>query len=301
MSNTGGKNRISTAFGKSESRPNGKAFIVFVTGGDPSIAKSEEFILEMIRAGADLVEIGIPFSDPIAEGPVIQEANIRALSAGATVEKIFKLVESVRKKIKDQKLPDVPIVFLTYLNPVFRYSLETTTGMAKGEALFGGYRAFFARCASVGVDGIIIPDLPFEEQEEVRNAAIPHGVDLISLVAPTSKDRIREIAKVSTGFLYMVSSMGVTGVRGNIETNLAAMIAEVRKAMPVNTDGTLKLPAAVGFGINTPAQAAEIASIADGVIVGSAIVKIVAEHGENAASHIGKYVREMKAAVSGAT
>jgi tryptophan synthase alpha chain len=151
----------------------------------------------------------------------------------------------------------------------------------------------------VGVDGIIVPDLPFEEQEEVRNAAVLHGVDLISLVAPTSKDRIREIAKVSTGFLYIVSSMGVTGIRGNIETNLAAMIAEVRKAMPVNPDGILKLPAAVGFGINTPAQAAEIARIADGVIVGSAIVKIVAEHGENAASHIGKYVREMKAAVSG--
>jgi tryptophan synthase alpha chain len=288
-------NRIAAAFTKSDARPNGKSFISFITGGDPTIAKSEEFILEMIRAGADLVEIGIPFSDPIAEGPVIQEANIRALKAGATVEKIFRMVESVREKIKVEKLPDVPLVFLTYLNPVFRYSLETTSGIAKGEALFGGYGAFFARCASAGIDGIIIPDLPFEEQEEVRralpDAAGPQGVDLISLIAPTSQERIREIAKVSTGFLYIVSSMGVTGTRGTIETDLRSIIAEVRKASSI--------PAAVGFGINTPAQAAEIARIADGVIVGSAIVKIIAEHGEDAAPFIGAYVREMKAAVSG--
>jgi tryptophan synthase alpha chain len=292
--------RIHSAFGKSAARPNGKAFIGFVTGGDPSVAASEEFILEMIRAGADLVEIGIPFSDPIAEGPVIQAANIRALAAGTTLEAIFAMVESLRLKIKAEGLPDVPLVFLSYLNPVFRYGL----GDSGGNPAKNGYAAFFARCVSAGVDGIIIPDLPFEEQREVRNELHNEardgfhdkasGVDIISLVAPTSKDRIREIAKASTGFLYIVSSLGVTGIRGSIETDIASIIAEVRKEVPSE-----KLPAAVGFGVNTPAQAAEIARIADGVIVGSAIVKIVAEYGEAAAPHIARYVREMKAAVSG--
>ena len=168
---------------------NGKAFIGFVTGGDPSMAKSEEFILEMIRGGADLVEIGIPFSDPLAEGVVIQEANIRALSAGATVDKIFDLVASVRKKT------DVPLVFLTYLNPVFNY----------------GYPRFFARCAELGVDGIIIPDLPYEEKGELAEVAASFGVDVISLIAPTSEQRIKQIAQEATGFIYVVSSMGVTG------------------------------------------------------------------------------------------
>jgi tryptophan synthase alpha chain len=253
--NSGGKNKT--------------AFIGFVTGGDPSIKKSEEFILEMIRAGADIVEIGIPFSDPIAEGPVIQEANIRALSAGATVEKLFSLVERVRQKTK------VPLVFLTYLNPVFRY----------------GYEAFFKRSRAAGLDGIIIPDLPFEEQAEVRGSSSKYGVDLISLIAPTSEDRIKEIAKASSGFIYLVSSMGVTGVRSEIKTDLSAMIAAVKSAADI--------PVAVGFGIHTPAQAAEIAKSADGVIVGSAIVKIAAEYGDKAGPHIFNYVKEMKDAVAG--
>jgi tryptophan synthase alpha chain len=246
---------------------NGKAFIGFVTGGDPSIEKSEEFILEMIRAGADLIEIGIPFSDPIAEGPVIQRANIRALSAGATLKKLFALVTRLR-----QQTP-VPLVFLTYLNPVFHY----------------GYEKFFAKCQETGVDGIIIPDLPFEEQGEVRGIAAAHGVDLISLIAPTSQQRIKSIAEISTGFLYIVSSLGVTGLRGKIETDLPAIINTVR---PVS-----KIPVAVGFGINTPAQAAEIAKIADGVIVGSAIVKIIEEHQENAGKYVYDYVSEMKRAI----
>ncbi|MDR2768103.1 MAG: tryptophan synthase subunit alpha [Treponema sp.] len=292
--------RIHSAFGKSKTRPNGKAFIGFVTGGDPSIAKSEEFILEMIRSGADLVEIGIPFSDPIAEGPVIQAANIRALTGGATLEKIFTMVESLRARINAEKLPDIPLVFLSYLNPVFRYgrgnsgeSPERIPGENLGKSpAENGYAAFFSRCVSAGVDGIIIPDLPFEEQGEVRGRIPDKAVDIISLVAPTSRDRIREIARASTGFLYLVSSLGVTGIRNNIETDLASMIAEVRKEVSPE-----KLPAAVGFGVNTPAQAAEIARIADGVIVGSAIVKIIAEYGEKAGPHIAAYVREMKAAV----
>lgn len=257
----------------------GKVFIGFVTGGDPGIEKTGEFVLEMIRAGAGIVEIGIPFSDPVAEGPVIQAANIRALSAGATVEKIFGLAAALRQKT------ETPLVFLSYLNPVFQY----------------GYEAFFRRCRESGVDGIIIPDLPFEEQGEVRGISAECGVDLISLVAPTSEARIREIARSATGFLYVVSSLGVTGVRGEIKTDLAAMIASARKARAEAPGAGLsgaglpaaKLPVAVGFGIHTPAQAAEIAQIADGVIVGSAIVKIVEEHGEHAGKYIYEYVKGM--------
>lgn len=244
---------------------NGKAFIGFVTGGDPSIEKSEEIILKMVEAGCDLVEIGIPFSDPIAEGPVIQEANIRALSAGTTTDKIFELAENVRKKTK------VPLVFLTYLNPVFHY----------------GYERFFEKCEEAGVNGIILPDMPYEEKGELEQYAGKYGVDIISLIAPTSKERIKSIAKEAAGFVYVVSSMGVTGVRKEITTDLGAILSAVKEATDV--------PAAVGFGVNTPEQAAKISKIADGVIVGSAIVKIIAEHGDAAASYVYDYVKRMKA------
>ena len=246
---------------------NGKAFIGFITGGDPSIEKTREFVLEMVRAGTDLIEIGIPFSDPIAEGPVIQEANSRALTAGTTVEKLFTLVAELRKET------DTPIVFLTYANPVFRY----------------GYDAFFKRCGDTGIDGIIIPDLPFEEQLPVREASSKYGVDLISLIAPTSEARIKEIAKTASGFIYLVSSMGVTGTRSEITTDIASITAAIKSVTST--------PVAIGFGIHTPAQAAEMAHIADGVIVGSAIVKIIAQYGENAAPHIYNYVKEIKSAV----
>jgi tryptophan synthase alpha chain len=245
---------------------NGKAFIGFVTGGDPAIEKTKEFVLEMFRAGADMVEIGIPFSDPIAEGPVIQEANIRALSAGTTVEKLFTLVEDIRAAT------DKPLAFMTYLNPVFHY----------------GYNAFFKRAAAAGLDGIIIPDLPYEEQGEVKQAANAHGIDLISLIAPTSETRIREIARSACGFIYLVSSMGVTGVRGEITTDLASIVAAIREVSAA--------PVAVGFGIHTPAQAAQTARVADGVIVGSAIVRIIAEYGGEAGARVYQYVKEMKEA-----
>jgi len=247
---------------------NGKTFIAFVTGGDPSIEKTKEFVLEMIRAGADLIEIGIPFSDPIAEGPVIQEANNRALAAGATVEKLFNLVAGLRKETS------VPLLFMTYLNPVFHY----------------GYDAFFKRSSEVGLDGIIIPDLPFEEQAPVKEAAGKFGIDLISLIAPTSEARIKEIAKTASGFIYLVSSMGVTGIRGKITTDLDSITKAIKSVSSV--------PLAIGFGIHTPAQAAQMAKIADGVIVGSAIVKIAAEHGKEAGQHIYRYVKEMKDAIA---
>jgi len=246
---------------------NGKAFIGFITGGDPTVEKTKEFILEMIRAGADLIEIGIPFSDPIAEGPVIQEANNRALAAGATVEKLFNLVAGLRKETS------VPLLFMTYLNPVFHY----------------GYDAFFKRSSEVGLDGIIIPDLPFEEQSPVKEAAGKFGIDVISLIAPTSEARIKEIAKTASGFIYLVSSMGVTGIRGEITTDLDSITKAIKSVSSV--------PLAIGFGIHTPAQAAQMAKIADGVIVGSAIVKIAAEHGAQAGQHIYRYVKEMKDAI----
>lgn len=246
---------------------NGKAFIGFLTAGDPTLDKTVDFILEMERGGADLVEIGIPFSDPIAEGPVIQEANLRALAAGATTEKVFDMVARVREKT------NIPLVFLTYLNPVFNY----------------GYEAFFSKCEELGVDGIILPDMPFEEKAEISDVAKQHGVDLISLVAPTSEQRIKTIAAESSGFLYVVSSMGVTGMRSEIKTDLASIVSAAKSA----TD----TPAAVGFGINTPEQAANIAKIADGVIVGSAIVKIIGQHGESADGPVFDYVKSMKDAI----
>lgn len=245
----------------------GKAFIAFVTAGDPSIEKTEEFILTMAENGADLIEIGIPFSDPVAEGETIQRANIRALDNGVTTDKIFAMVENARKKT------DVPFVFLTYINPVFTYGVER----------------FFTRCSEAGIDGIIIPDLPFEEKGEVRAATRRTGVEMISLIAPTSAQRIGMIADAAEGFVYLVSSLGVTGVRSEITTDLESIVAIIRK----NT----KVPIAVGFGISEPEQAAQISRYADGVIVGSAIVKIIEEHGVDAAAPLGAYVKQMKEAV----
>ena len=248
-----------------EAFENKKAFIGFLTAGDPSLEKTEEYIIEMEKAGASLIEIGIPFSDPIAEGTVIQAANVRALSAegGCTTDMVFEMVSRVSKKVS------VPLVFLTYLNPVFKY----------------GYDEFCKKCSDVGISGIIIPDLPFEEKGEIAPIAEKYDVDIISLIAPTSADRISMIAKEAKGYIYLVSSMGVTGMRSEITTNIGGIVSHIREV----TD----TPVAVGFGINTPEQATKYANISDGVIVGSAIVKIIAEHGENAGQHIYNYVKSM--------
>lgn len=254
--------RIKNAF------TNGKAFIGFLTAGDPSLNKTEEFIISMAGAGADLIEIGIPFSDPTAEGVVIQKANIRALSSGTTLEKVFDMVKSIRQKT------GIPLVFLTYLNPVFVY----------------GYDHFFRECSTSGVDGVIIPDLPFEEKGELQHFSEKYDIDIISLIAPTSEERIVKIASSSRGFVYCVSSMGVTGVRSEIKTDLPSILSAVKAATST--------PAAVGFGISTPKQASEICAYADGIIVGSAIVKIIEEYGENAEPYICEYVQTMKQAIS---
>lgn len=245
----------------------GKAFIAFLTAGDPTADKTVEYILAMEEAGADLVEIGIPFSDPTAEGVVIQDANIRALGAGMTTEGVFDIVRRVREKSQ------IPLVFLTYINPVFHY----------------GYEAFFKKCEELGVDGIILPDMPYEEKAELAGTANAHGVDVISLIAPTSEQRIQKIAKDATGFIYVVSSMGVTGMRGEIKTDLAGILESIREV----TD----IPTAIGFGINTPQQATQMAKIADGAIVGSAIVKMIERYGTEAKGPLMEYVAEMKRAV----
>ncbi|MDF2539648.1 MAG: trpA [Herbinix sp.] len=245
----------------------GKAFISFVTGGDPDLETTEKLIVAMEEAGADLIEIGIPFSDPIAEGAVIQEANERALSAGCTTDKLFDMVKGVREKVS------VPLVYLTYINPIYTY----------------GKDKFFKRCVECGIDGVIVPDLPFEEKEELEVDCLKYGVDLISLIAPTSNDRVRMIAEQATGFIYCVSSMGVTGVRSEIKTDINAMISMVREVT--------KAPCAVGFGISTPEQAREFASVSDGAIVGSAIVKIISQYGKDSIKPVADYVREMKKAV----
>lgn len=252
-----------------EAFENKKAFVGFLTAGDPSLEKTEEYIMEMERAGASLIEIGIPFSDPIAEGPVIQDANVRALSAlgGCNTDMVFAMVERVRAKVS------VPLVFLTYLNPVFRY----------------GYEAFCKRCKEVGIDGLIIPDMPYEERGELESVAEAYGVDLITLIAPTSRERIQMLAKNAKGYIYLVSSMGVTGVRSEITTDIAEMVEQIRAVSDT--------PIAVGFGISTPEQARMYSETADGVIVGSAIVKLIAAHGMDAGKPVYEYVKSMVDAI----
>ena len=254
-------NRIQNAF------DNKKAFIGFITAGDPSLDKTEEFILEMEKAGAALVEIGIPFSDPIAEGPVIQEANLRALSAGCTTDKIFDMVAKLRKKTQ------IPLAFMAYANSLYKY----------------GYDRFCKRCAEVGIDGLIIPDMPFEEKGELQEFTEKYDLKLISLIAPTSQERIQMIAKEAEGFVYCVSSLGVTGMRSQITTDVGAMVELVKKSSDI--------PAAIGFGISGPEQAKKMAAVSDGVIVGSAIVKLVEKYGKDAVPYVAEFVKSVKEAI----
>ena len=248
-----------------------KAFIPFITAGDPTIATTERLVLAMAEAGADLIELGIPFSDPTAEGPVIQDANLRALKNKVTTDDVFAMVERLRQKT------DVPMVFMTYANVVFGYGIER----------------FARREREVGMQGIILPDVPFEEKEEFEAPFSAEGLELVSLIAPTSHDRIRTIAKNAKGFVYVVSSLGVTGVRSQITTDIGAMVELIREANP-------DIPCAVGFGISSPEQAMEMAGLSDGAIVGSGIVRIIAEKGEDSVDAVADYVRNMAAATHAA-
>lgn len=250
---------------------NGKAFIAFITCGDPDLETTAAAVRAAVENGADLIELGIPFSDPTAEGPVIQGANLRALKGGVTTDKIFAFVKELRRDVK------VPMVFMTYANVVFSYGTER----------------FLCACKEVEMDGLILPDLPFEEKDEFQPLCRQYGVDLVSLVAPTSENRIAMIAKEAEGFLYIVSSLGVTGTRSEIKTDLASIVKVVRE----NT----KVPCAIGFGISTPEQAKKMADISDGAIVGSAIIKLLEKHGKDAPTYIGDYVKSMKDALCYAT
>lgn len=254
-------NRITEAFQK------GKAFIPFITCGDPSLEITEQLVYAMEEAGADIIELGIPFSDPTAEGPVIQEANVRALSGGTTTDKIFDMVIKIREK------SNIPMVFMTYANVVFSYGTER----------------FVQKAAEIGMDGLILPDVPFEEKEEFDVVCKKYGLDLISLIAPTSHERISQIAREANGFVYCVSSLGVTGTRTTITTDIGAMVKLVKAAKDI--------PCAVGFGISTPEQAKKMAAQSDGAIVGSAIVKLCAAYGENCVPYVRDYVKSMKDAV----
>lgn len=246
---------------------NGKVFIPFITCGDPDLETTAAAVREMVKNGADLIELGIPFSDPTAEGPVIQGANIRALKGGVKTDKVFGLVRELRTDVT------VPMVFMTYANVVFSYGAEK----------------FISTCAEIGIDGLILPDIPFEEKEEFLPLCKKYGVDLISLIAPTSENRIGMIAKEADGFIYLVSSLGVTGERSEIKTDLSSIVKIIRD----NTN----VPCAIGFGISTPEQAKSMADISDGAIVGSAIVKLLEQYGTAAPKYIGEYVKKMKDAI----
>ena len=254
-------NKIKDAF------QNKKAFIAYLMAGDTNLTVSAEYILTAQDAGADMVEIGIPFSDPIAEGEVIQAASMRALSSGTRLDGVFDMLASIKDKMR------IPLVCMTYLNPVFVY----------------GYDRFFAKCAEIGICGAIIPDLPFEEQGEAKAVSVKHGIEIVTLVAPTSEKRISRIAVNAEGFVYLVSSMGVTGVRGEITAELPAIISEIKKY----TD----IPVAIGFGIGSPEQAKHYSVIADGVIVGSAIVRIIGQYGAKAGKVLYEYIKGMKQSI----
>ena len=245
----------------------GKAFIPFFTCGDPDLAVTAASVRAAVANGADLVELGIPFSDPMAEGLTIQAASARALKGGVTTEKIFNLVRDLRRDVT------IPMVFMTYANVVFSYGSER----------------FISTCAEIGIDGLILPDIPFEEKGEFLPFCHRHGVDLISLIAPTSANRITAIAREAEGFIYVVSSLVVTGTRSEITTDLTSIIREIR--------ASTNLPCAIGFGISTPEQARSMAALSDGAIVGSAIVKIIAEYGREAPAQVGSYVKAMKDAL----
>lgn len=246
---------------------NHKAFIPFVVADDPDFDTTVANIVALANNGADIVEVGIPFSDPVADGPVIQAGDLRAFAAGVSTKTVFQIVEQARKQT------DVPIVFLTYLNIVFKY----------------GYKAFCQKCQSLNISGLVIPDLPYESKAEIMPAANQYGIDIIPLITPTSGHRIEKIAKAATGFIYVVSSMGITGERDAFFDGLKDLVAEIKKY----TD----MPTAIGFGVHTPEQAQEMATIADGVIVGSAIVDIVAKEKQQAPAKIAAFTKSMRTAV----
>ena len=257
------KNRIDSCFEQLKAKGE-KALITFVTAGDPDMETTEKLVIEMFDKGADIIELGVPFSDPIAEGKTIQLASQRSLRGGTTLDKIFEMVKSLRQKT------DKPLLLMMYVNTIFKYGTER----------------FFKSCSELQIDGVIVPDLPFEEREEIQPAADKYGVYNINLVSPTSADRVSMIAKESKGFLYVVSSLGVTGTRSDITTDFGTLLAPLK-----NFD----VPACIGFGISSPELAKKMSEHADGVIVGSAIVNKVADGGRDSVPTVGEFTAALKA------
>lgn len=262
-------NRIDQKFNELKEK-NKKALIVFITSGDPDLNSTYEFALQLEESGADIIELGVPFSDPVAEGPVIQAASERALKEGVKIDSIFDMVKKLRKKT------DIPLLFMMYVNCIYVYGAER----------------FFSNCRDAGIDGVIIPDLPFEEQGEISDTADKYGIHSILLIAPTSEERIKKIASNARGFLYCVSSSGVTGTRNSFNTDFEYFSGEINKHTAS--------PTAVGFGISGPEQARMLSKYFDGVIMGSAFVKIIEKYGTESKEHIGKLAKEVRQALSNA-
>ena len=259
-------NRIDKCFEDLKSRGE-KAVITFITAGDPNITTTEKTVLEMFDKGADIVELGVPFSDPIAEGVTIQKSSLRSLQGGTTLDKIFDCVANIRRQT------DKPLILMMYLNTIFVYGTDK----------------FFAACVEKGVDGVIVPDMPYEEREEILPFAQRYGVHNINLVSPASGERIKTIAGDSKGFLYCVSSNGVTGVRSEYKTEFDEFFKAIGESA--------ECPYCVGFGISSPEQARKMSGYCDGVIVGSAIVRIMEEHGTASPERVGEFVHSLKSAM----
>ncbi len=249
----------------------GKALITFITAGDPDLDMTRDLIPEMEKSGADIIELGVPFSDPMADGPTIQMASERALAAGTTLEKILAMVESVRR------VSQVPIILMGYFNPVFRY----------------GIGKFASDAVRAGVDGVLLVDLPPEEAAGFRSEALARGLDVIFLLTPTSDDkRIEKVARLAGGFVYYVSVTGVTGARKSVADDVLDAVTKIKKR--------IDLPVAVGFGISAPSQAAKVAAVADGVVVGSALVKLFEKYrGIELKNELGRFIAELKAGIAG--
>lgn len=255
--------RISETF-ENLKKQNKKALITFITAGDPNLLCTQKYILDMAQNGSDIIEIGIPFSDPIAEGPVIQRASERALQNNTNLDEIFSMVKNIRE------ITQIPLVMMMYINSIYKY----------------GAKLFFENCKKFGIDGVIVPDLPIEEKAEIEKDANQNNIDTIFLVCPTSKERIKEIAQQTKGFLYCVSSNGVTGVRKDFSTDFELFFSQINQYK--------KTPTAIGFGISTKEQAKYFSEFADGIIIGSAIVKIIEEEKENASPKIIEFVKDIK-------
>lgn len=258
------KNRIDICFEQLK-KDNRKALVTFITAGDPDMETTEKTVLEMYKNGADIIELGVPFSDPVAEGVTIQKASLRSLNNGTTLDDIFDLVTRIRAE------SDKPLLLMMYLNTIFKY----------------GTQKFFKLCKEREIDGVIVPDLPFEERDEISSAADEYGIYQINLVAPTSDERISMITKEAKGFLYVVSSLGVTGTRNEITTDFDKLLSPIRNHSEL-------CPACIGFGISSPEQAKKMSSYCDGAIVGSAIVKIIEQYGKDSPEKVGEFVKLLR-------